>query len=155
MSRSIYRLNRPLFALPEQHPARRFLVSLMDCQRDCVGKEIAYRGQERLAVDQEWFSRVDVRTWQFSSFAYEHLSYAIELDGWVSGSPTPTGEEIATMQRLPHLRQLMTECKEACIADNNAAVLQMTRQVDNVIDLWETCIQERWRTIGIPHSESQ
>jgi hypothetical protein len=144
----IYRLNRPLFSFPEEHPARRFLIAFMKCQRECVGREIGYKDEEQLAVDQEWFSSRDLRTWTFSSFAYQYLSYAIELDGWLTSAMSPTEEEIATLERLPHYRCLMSECKERCVADNNAAVMHMVQQVEHVIDLWDTCIKERWRMIG-------
>ena len=144
----VRRMNRPLFALPEMHPARRFLVAFIECGRDCVGKEIPYRGREHLAVDQKWFSKTDLRVCSFSGFAYNYLSFTVELDGWLIGAPTATAEEIATMERLRYLRCLMSECKEACINDRNRAVLSMVEQVEQLLDLWETCIRERWREIG-------
>ena len=52
------------------------------------------------------------------------------------------------MERLPYLHSLMIECKEACIADNNLEVLAMVAKVLASLDLWETCIRERWRMIG-------
>jgi hypothetical protein len=113
-----------------------------------VGKEVPYRGREHLAVDQTWLSTIDSRDRTFSGFAYEYLSYTVELDGWLSQAPEATGQEQATLARLPYLRSLMIECKGACIADSNAAVLAMVEQVLTLLDLWEASIRERWRAIG-------
>lgn len=144
----IFHINRPLFALAETHPAHCFLKAFIECLRDCVGKEIPYRGAEDLAIDQEWFSQTDLRNRSFSGFTYEHLSYTIELDGWLSGTSTATPDELNTIDRLPYFRALMTECKAACIDDKNAAVLDMVEQVERLLDLWERCIKARWRSIG-------
>ena len=144
----VYRANRPLFSLPETHPARRFLNAFMQVLEDCVGKEVPYEGYEHLAVDQEWFSATDLRTWKSSSFAYAYLSFTVELDGWLVNAAAPTDGERNVIERLPYLRLLVNECKEACIGEGNERVLVMALQVERLFDLWEACIRERWRAIG-------
>jgi hypothetical protein len=144
----VLRVNKPLFDLPESHPAKRFLCAFVACLDECVGREIPYRGKEDLAADEDWFSLHDGRVWSFSSFAYIYLAFTVELDGWLTGAATATRDEIGTMTRLPYLRTLMRECKDACVADRNEAVLAMVEQVENLIDLWEACIKERWQVIG-------
>jgi hypothetical protein len=143
----IHRINRPLFDLPTTHPARRFLEAFIACRSNCVGREIAYRGREHEAIDQTWTSATDARTWRFSHFAYKFISFEIELDGWLSNSPTPTQYENNTLQELPRLRSLMEECREACVVAGNDAVLALTNQVIDLLDLWEECIRARIATV--------
>jgi hypothetical protein len=141
----IYRVNRPLFSLPESHPAHRFLRQFIKCQQNCVGREIPYRGREHLAVDQEWFSATDKRMWHFSGLAYMYISFTVELDGWLTDAPAATESEKSTLENLPYLRTLLGECKEACLDNGNTTVLAMVEQVEEVLDLWEFCIEERLR----------
>lgn len=54
----IHRLNRPIFDLDAEHPARRFLDAFVHCRRCCVGQELA-------GVDQEWWSSIDMRPRSF------------------------------------------------------------------------------------------
>jgi hypothetical protein len=143
----IHQINRPLFDLPQTHPARRFLEAFIACRSNCVGREIAYRGREHEAIDQTWTSATDNRLWRFSGFAYMYISFTVELDGWLTNSPTPTQYENSTLKELPRLRTLMEECREACVVANNDAVLVLTNQVIDLLDLWEECIRVRIVTL--------
>ncbi|MHC4399029.1 MAG: hypothetical protein ACYTG0_05045 [Planctomycetota bacterium] len=139
----IYEINRPLFSLPDAHPAHRFLRAFIRCRRQCVGREIALPGDEHDALDQEWYSSTDDRTWTFSAFAYTFLSFDVELDGWLTDSPHLTETEKGVLDKLPYLRALLSECETAAVDDKNADILTMIEQVRSLFDLWENCITAR------------
>jgi hypothetical protein len=132
----VYRLNAPLFELDMRHPARRFLEAFIECRRYCVGKELH-------GVDQEWWSPSTNRTQTFSSFAYEHLSFDIQLDGWLSDSPSATASERRVLETIPGIRSLMTECQQAAIDEGNDMVIEMVDRVLHMLELWERCIDAR------------
>lgn len=132
----IRRLNQAIFDFPFEHPARRFLEAFIDCRRECVGRELE-------EIDQKWHSTSERRVMQFSSFAYEHLSFDVVLDGWLSQANDRTASEEAALAAIPHTQTLLHECREAAQADGNATIIQMCDQVHNVLMLWGECIQSR------------
>src|SRR5262245_23017116 len=139
----VERLNQPLFLLPREHIARQFLEAFIDCRINCVGREISYRGEAKGPIDQEWFSSTVNEMRRFSDFAYEYLSFDIVLDGWLQGSPNLTNNELADLERIPHMRELMNECEDACLSARNKEVLALVRQVLSTLDLWDRCIRSR------------
>ena len=139
----VRRLNMPLFSLPPDHIAHRFLEAFIACRQNCVGREIAYEGSGVQPIDQEWTSTSDGRVRQLSAFAYEHLSFDLILDGWLSGAPELTVTECASLERLPYLTMLMTECHDACRKSNNATALALVEQILELLQLWESCIRAR------------
>ncbi len=139
----VYEINRPLFSLPESHPAHRFLRAFITCRRDCVGREIVLPADKHDPVDQEWYSISDDRTWSFSALAYTFLSFNVELDGWLTDAPCLTEAEKGVLDKLPYLRTLLSECVAAAIGEKNTEILVMIEQVRGLLDLWETCITVR------------
>jgi len=132
----VHRLNAPLFALDIHHPARRFLEAFVDCRTECVGKELD-------GVDQEWWSDATNRTQAFSSFAYEHLSFDIELDGWLSNVPSLTESEQKVLETISGIQSLMNECRQAAINDRNDIVIELVDKVLHMLQLWKECIDVR------------
>src|ERR1700690_1722297 len=116
----IARLNRPVLALDEAHPAKRFLTGFIECRRDCVGRELG--SDKDLPIDQAWTSslksqawpfpseRPYSKDWTFSAFAYRFISFDIELDGFLSNAPHLTDSETNAARILPIYRALMHEC---------------------------------------------
>jgi hypothetical protein len=98
-------------------------------------------------VDQEWYSSTDERTWTFSAFAYTFLSFDVELDGWLTGSPRLTESEKGVLEGLPYLRTLLNECETAAAAHKNNEIFDMIEQVRSLLRLWEHCITARLETI--------
>jgi hypothetical protein len=146
----VYRLNEPLFKLDADHIARRFLETFIQVRNQCMGRELD-------GIDQRWWSPTDKRYRTFSSFAYEHLSFDVQLDGWLSHSPEPTDSERAALRALPYSRALMRECREAAQAEQNLAVVNLTDLVLNMLELWEQSIETRlparnWATERSPES---
>jgi hypothetical protein len=139
----IVRLNKPIFDLPESHPAHRFLIAFIKCRRECVGRELDTRQSGQTGVDQKWYSDTDSRFWTFSEFAYTALAFDIELDGWIEEVPALTASEKRTLESLPYLRTLMEECRAAAQRDGNSPVLKMVSTVLEMLDLWQSCIEAR------------
>lgn len=137
----VYRLNRPLFELPQSHPAHRFLRAFIECRQDCVGKEI-----ESDVFDQEWFSQTEDRAWSYSAFAYQYLAFDIVLDGWLRNAKHLTASEEQWLVCLPRWRVLLDECRTAAAGDGNHAVMGMIAQVLKMFDLWEECVRARLGT---------
>ena len=132
----IFRLNKAIFDFAPDHPARRFLEAFVECRMNCVGKEID-------GLDQEWFSEADMRTHKFSSFAYEWLSFDIELDGWLHDAQEMTDSEKRALDGIPQMDGLMAECKAAAMVDHNSEMVTMCDQVLHTLELWAECINRR------------
>ena len=132
----VYILNKPLFELPQEHPARQFLEAFIECRKRCVGREAE-------GIDQEWWSDTDNRMRHFSSFAYEHLAFDVVLDGWLSNSRSITDSERAALKGIPYSEALMQECRKAALADANVAVVELIDLVLNMLTLWKQCIYIR------------
>lgn len=139
----IVRLNRPIFGLPESHPAHHFLIAFINCRKGCVGRELDTRNSGQPPVDLKWYSDTDSRFWTFSEFAYKALAFDIELDGWLQDMPALTDAEKMTLEASPYLRTLMEECRAAARNDGNSAVLEMVSTVLEMLALWQSCIEAR------------
>jgi hypothetical protein len=132
----VFRLNKPILDFPPDHPARRFLEAFVECRTNCVGRELD-------GVDQEWFSKLEGRPHKYSSFAYEWLSFDIELDGWLRDAPEITDSERRALERIPQAEELMAECKAAALVDKNREIVTMCDQVLRTLELWADCINRR------------
>jgi hypothetical protein len=134
----VFTLNKPIFEFRPDHPARRFLEAFVRCRQDCVGRELG-------GVDQEWFSEALGRDYSFSSFAYEYLSFDVELDGWLQNAPDLTDSETAMLAVIPRIEELMVECTTVALAESNSEVVTMCKQVVHLCRLWTECIDSRLR----------
>ena len=132
----VKRLNRLLFDLPPEHPARRFLESFIACHKRCVGTEL--RG-----VDQHWYSQSKSRQFSFSGFAYCYLAFDIELDGWLNNAPELTESERSAITGLGDVEVLVQECMDAAAKDRNAEVVEMCHEVSKMLANWRDCIEHR------------
>ncbi|GAA4441351.1 hypothetical protein [Bremerella cremea] len=141
MIAEIYDANRPLFKLPASHPARQFLEAFVACRQACSGRELPPPLGE--AIDQTWWSKLDQRQWTFSGFVYMYVSFTVVLDGWLTDATERTETERLTLEKLPHLEQLLSECRAACHAHGNFRVLAMVDQVGNMLTLWRDCLVSR------------
>ena len=139
-------MNRPVLALDDAHPAKRFLSAFIDCRKDCVGYELGFDGQE--PIDQEWWCASGGKVWRFSEFAYKILSFDIELDGVLTNAPCLTESETAAARQLPLYRCLMDECAHAALRDGNNEIAEMTRQVQEMLNLWEEYLSFRKEMIS-------
>lgn len=92
-------LNRPVLALDDAHPAKRFLIAFIECLENCVGQELGLG--EDPPIDQQWTSAVDGRTWKFSGFAYMFLAFDIALDGFLTDARHLTASEIVQPRSCP------------------------------------------------------
>src|SRR5690606_21315736 len=87
----IRRRNAPLFKLPLEHPARKFLQTFIECVGTYAGAELPPPyGRD---VDQRWWSPTENRFLTFSGFVYEHLCFTVVLDGWLTAAPQLTDSE--------------------------------------------------------------
>ena len=134
----IYRINKPIFDYSADHPARQFLEAFIECRCNCVGKELE-------GIDQQWFSQSELRSISFSSFAYEHLAFDLELDGWLNDAKEITESERQSLKAVRRIRDLMLECRSAANDDDNTAIVQMCDQVIGMTQLWEQCASSRLR----------
>jgi hypothetical protein len=109
----IHPLNYPLLKkLRPDQPAARALQVQAEARDVCVGKEIEWPQLGNRAIDQEWYSTIDQRTWQFSGFAYCFISFALVLDGWFNEPHDQLGPfEADFLHELPRLRELLDECE--------------------------------------------
>jgi hypothetical protein len=132
----VKRLNRPLFDLSLEHPARRFLESFIACHKHCVGAEL--RG-----VDQLWFSQAESRQMFFSGFVYAYLSFDIVLDGWLNNAPELTESERCYLDGIGQLEILVHECLDEATKDRNAEIIEMCHEVSKMLVNWRDCIEHR------------
>jgi hypothetical protein len=132
----IYAINKAVFQLAAEHPARRFLEAFIECRMECVGKEVE-------GIDQEWFSQTDLRTHRFSSFTYEHLAFDVELDGFLQNAKQTTVSELRALKAIPHMEALVEECESAASQDCNAPVVTMCKNVLKMLTLWRQYISFR------------
>jgi hypothetical protein len=133
--------NRPIMALDNAHPAKRFLTAFIACKNDCVGYEIGYEGAD--PIDQEWWSASEGKNWTFSEFAYKALSFTIELDGLLNNADFLTESETVAARQLPRYRTLMNECAEAAQREGNSEIVEMTDQVKEMLNLWDAYLDFR------------
>jgi len=133
-------INAPVYALDDDHPAKKFLNAFIDCKDDCVGLDYDWDGQE--PIDQAWQSATDSERWTFARFAYSFLSLDLILDGFLQhGSLTEA--ERALPQHILHRRTLMHECAAAAKRDDNTEIVKLTDQVLAMLDLWEQYLDYR------------
>ena len=133
--------NYPLLSLPSDHPARRFLAEFTDCRMLCVGREIG--GPDSRPIEQVWFSEIEDKECSFSEFAYKYLSFDVVLDGWLTNATEMTASERDVLEKLPHVRGLLAECKIAANKAGNEEILLLTAKVEHLFDLWEQSIRLR------------
>ena len=132
----IHKINKPIFDFSPTHPAREFLEAFVQCRKHCVGCELS-------GIDQEWFSEKENRLTRFSSFAYEWLSFDVELDGWLTNAPCITEAEQRSLEAALKMEALMGECKEAAMKNQNQAVILLCNEVLGTIELWCHAINYR------------
>jgi hypothetical protein len=135
----VVEINRPLFDLPDTHPAKLFLLAFIECREQCVGRHHDWTGE--VPIEQEWFSETDGRHWTFSGFAYSFLAIDVELDGYLANASQVIEEERFVIGCLPRLRTLMGECAVAARTADNQPVLQLVDLVVTMLDLWERAIR--------------
>lgn len=130
------RINKPLFALPPNHPARLFLDAFIVCHRECVSLELD-------GIDQQWFSASERCEYNYARIAYEHLAFDIELDDWLRNSPEMTDSERDSFVAIKHIETLTNECLAAATADGNGPIIDACNKVLRMASLWRNCICER------------
>jgi hypothetical protein len=138
-------LNRRVLELDDSHPARRFLEAFIDCQSDCLGRELGFDGQT--PVDQEWTSATDGRKWTFSGFAYAFLALDFELESFLESAPFLVAETGAARD-VPMLRLMIGECAQAARQDGNSEIIELTNQVQQMFDLWDEYVGFRKEMIA-------
>jgi len=144
--------NLPLLELPETHPALQALVIQARSRDICVGKEIDWPDATEEAIDQEWYSLIDKRKWNFSGFAYCFISFDLILGGWLSAQDNLQPFEQDFLCELPRLRGLLSECKVAANADGNDRVAPMVAQAFKFLDAYEQSIIARVGPVKVePH----
>ena len=134
----IHPKNRPIRAFPPDHPAHATLIAHLECRHTCVGREISFHGQERDAVDQQWYSAVDQRVWRFSSLVYTFVSFELILSEWID--PDYQLNAAQTLAHTAKVLALLAECEIAAQQDNNLPVLEMILKVQRFFRLWESAI---------------
>jgi disulfide oxidoreductase YuzD len=132
----VQKINKPVFNLSNTHPARVFLDQFIECRIACVGKEIA-------GIEQEWFSEIKSRKYRFSSFAYEYLSFDIELDGWLKQHEGLTDSERQSILLIPQIEALVDECKMAANNDKNDRILSLCDKIKAMLAAWKDYIAFR------------
>ena len=145
-------LNRPILELDDSHPAKKFLEAFIGCLTDCVGQELGLDGET--PVDQAWTSSSDGRVWRFSGFAYEFLSFDILLDGFLDNAPSLTPSETWATGQLPLLRSMMDECAQAARQDGNNEILELTKKVQEMLNLWEQYLGFRKEMVARSQNKS-
>jgi hypothetical protein len=142
----IERANCPILELDDGHPAKRFLSAFMECRMNCSERELEIGGQT--PIDQAWQSAIDGRVWTFSGFIYTIICFDIVLDGFPENSPYLTESEVCAADQLPKLRLMMEECAAAARQCSNDEIIEMTHQVQEMLNLWEEHLNFRKETIA-------
>lgn len=140
------------------HPAVHALQIHAEACDICVGKEIEWAQLGNRAIDQTWFSRVRLKNYQFSSFAYEFLSYDLTLDGWLVMPLEPTEAELNHLEDDdPLMRALLTECEEAALDDGNEEILPLISKAWEFLTIYKKALLYRFKKCGIswPVQESE
>ena len=143
-------MNGPVLELDDAHPAKRFLIAFMDCRMNCAGRELDFGDQT--PIDQAWQSAIDGRTWTFSGFIYAVICFDIVLDGFLENAPGLTESEVCAADQLPELRLMMEECAAAARQCNNDEIVEMTQEVQEMLNLWEEYLNFRKEIIGRPQA---
>ncbi len=137
--------------LPVDHPAVKALQIHAEACDICVGKEIDWPDKGIVGVDQVWWSDLDFREKRFSSFAYQHISYDLFLDGWVESAPEPTEAELGVLEDVPTMRSLLEECERAARDERNTAMLPLISKAKEFVDAIESAILYRFESLGLSH----
>ena len=147
----IHPRNYPLLSkYSASHPAVRVLQVQAEARDVCVGKEIEWPALGNRAVDQEWFSVVDKRTWRFSSFAYCFISFDFENFGWLEAEKSGLQPfEFEFLHELPRLRELLDECEFAATTDENSDVLPLIAKAREFFDAFEESIFARLGPVNV------
>ena len=141
----IENMNRPVLELDEAHPAKRFLSAFMDCRMNCSERELEIGDQT--PIEQTWTSATDGRAWTFSGFIYAFICFDIVLDGFFQRAPNLTESEAAASGGAK-VRLMMNECAEAARRDGNGEIVEMTHQVQEMLNLWDEYLNFRRQMIS-------
>jgi hypothetical protein len=144
----IHLKNNPLHALPDSHPAKVLLLAHAECRQTCFGREIAFRGYEEEAFDQEWQSVLLGRRFDFSAYAYICISFDLILEEWLTHPPYATKGKMI-VAAMPFHHRLLDECEQAATSQGNVRILELLPQVREWLDLYLLAIQERWKTDSV------
>jgi hypothetical protein len=147
----IHPRNAPVLArYPGEHSAVRVLQVQAEARDICVGKEIEWPQLGNRAIDQEWFSAIDLRKWSFSSFAYCFISFDFLNYGWLAGERSELQPfEFEFLHELPRLRGLLDECEAAAELEENSAVLPLIAKAREFFDAFEQSIVARLGAVNV------
>lgn len=147
----INRVNDPIAAFADDHPAKRLLLAHSHCWRECAGREIAWPGREDDAFDQQWQSPVEKGRWTFSGLIYMFVCFQLVLTEWLTHPPEMTGNEHELLTKhLPRARARTAECRAAAERDDNTRVIDMLPLLEAFLDAWQASILARLASDGIP-----
>jgi hypothetical protein len=139
-------LNRPILALDDDHPAKKFLCAFTECLDNCAGCELDLY---ETPIDQEWRSATEGKDCRFSGFVYAYLAFDLELDGFITSAPQLTDSERWALEGLPRLHALMDECALAAEQCGNTDCLELVQEVVQMLNLWDEYLQYRqWMIAG-------
>lgn len=140
----IHPKNNPLSELPDSHPAKLLLFAHWQCRRDCVGREIGYRGHEEEAFDQVWKSQLLGCGFSFSSYAYVFISFDLILEEWLTHPSYVTESEKRAVAGVLFHGILLDECEQAAKEQGNVRILERLAQVRKWHELRLLAIKARW-----------
>jgi hypothetical protein len=135
--------------LPDSHVAKLTVIAHAECRRDCVGREIPWRGREDEAFDQMWQSDLLGRHFSFSSYAYCFLSFDLILYEWITHPSHVTELEKSLIVAVPLEETLLDECERVASDKESTRVLDRITQIRwfNALRLQAT--RERWAVDGL------
>lgn len=136
----VRKLNKMVLSFPEEHPARRFLEAFIRCRKQCVGIETRDPSANVVLTLENGCE------YSLAAFAYEHLSFDVQLDGWLSDSPTATAGENQQLLAIVEMRSLVEQLDQEALLIPNSKALECIDSIKQMLNLWKACIHSRIRT---------
>lgn len=149
-SYAISKDNRPLLALPKDHPALQVLIAHSRCRRFCACREIPWINGPP-PIEQEWYSQTLNRRFSFSSIIYAFVSFTLVLEEWLSHPPHVTENEKSTLREISRNLAVLDECEAAAVSAANTPILELTPMAREFFVSWERAIRRRIAEDGLEY----
>ena len=134
--------NKPILALPDNHPAKRFLLNHAEFCSQWIGFEISYPDKEEFP-DLVWHSKSQNKSVCLSDILYKYISFTPVLSDWVLNPKTQTESEKTYLVTIAVISTLINEAQSCCPGQIQPFHNSLIRSLLRLLNNWESSITAR------------
>ncbi|MCG8449681.1 MAG: hypothetical protein MI725_08885 [Pirellulales bacterium] len=132
------------------HPVISALQAHAEALEMCLREMFDMPDAPDTSSNLSWFSSTLLEQLSFPAMVNEYVPHDLVLVGWLEMSPEVLESEIHHLEENdPLLRNLLSECKEAAIANENDEILPCIAALIKYLDAYKVALLLRFRECGI------